>query len=268
MFNLLRMDLYRIKRSKSLYVCLGVMLFMMVMVMGMVWLVATPQGQDTALHIGMLSPEDLKDGSSMLEGENTLSMFRQNGMDGGSYSLIFGIWVMLFVCADYQNGFIKNIMALHQNRWNYVGSKVLAAGVVNLFYLLIQFLFLLLLNQLFGIRVPCTGWKDVLFYLSWVWLLTTAFAALIILICVITRSVAAGALAAVFLGTGSLVMPLYGILQQFRLGEWLKYTIYMTMNRGADQYHSLSDLSVYLIGVVFLLRYGGLAGVILRKQDI
>lgn len=268
MFNLLRMDLYRAKRSKSLYVCFGILLIATVVIFGMVWLMGTPRGQETAIRIGMISADELQDASSILDGVDSLLMFRQTCLDGGMYNLIFGIWVMLFVCMDFQSGFIKNVMALYQNRWNYIGSKLLTAGLVNFCFLVLHLLFTLLMNKLFGNMVPDAKWEDIAFYLSWTWLLTTAFAALLIMICVLTRSVAAGALAAVLLGGGAVVMPLYSILDMFHAGEWLKHTIYLTLSMGPGHCASIQDLYVYATGAGFLLLYTIIAGIVLKRQDI
>lgn len=268
MFNLLRMDLYRVKRSKSVYVCFGILLIATVMTFGLLWLMATPQGQETAVRIGMLAAEDLGETSGILDGVDSLVMFRQIGLDGGMYNLVFGIWVMMFVCMDFQSGFIKNVMALYQNRWNYIGSKLASAGIVNACYLILHLLFVLLMNHLFGNMVPDAKWGDIAFYLSWAWLLTTAFAALLILICVLTRSVAAGALAAVLFGGGAVVMPLYSILNILHMGEWLKHTIYLTLAMGPGHYASIQDLYVYATGAGFLILYTVIAGIILKRQDI
>lgn len=268
MFNLLRMDLYRVKRSKSVYVCFGLLLLATVLVFGMMWLLETPQGQEISVPLGMLTPEEVKESGSILDGVDTLGFFRQICLDGGMYNLIFGIWVMLFVCADFQSGFIKNIMALHQNRWNYIGSKVLTAGIVDFGYLVLHLLFALLMNRMFGNLVPYAGWRDIVFYLSWVWLVTTAFAALIIFICILTRSVAAGSVAAVLLGGGVVVMSLYGILNMIHMGEWLKYSIYLTCAMGPQKYTSVKNLYVYVVGFGFLVLYTVIAGIVLKKKDI
>lgn len=268
MFNLLRMDLYRMKRSKSMYVCLGLLLSATILMYDLLWLMATPSGQAAAMRVGMLTAEEGKELLHMLDGADVLMMFRQIGLDGGFYNVVFGIWVMLFVCMDYQSGFAKNIMALHQNRWNYIGSKLLTASIVDLFYLITNFAAVLLVNALFENLVPYTNAADVLFYISWAWLLTTAFSGLVILICVCTRSVAAGALTVVLLGGGVLVMAMYKILSIFHIGDWLKNTIYLTLAMGPDRYTSPEDLRVFAVGIVFLVLYPVLAGIVLRKQDI
>lgn len=268
MFNLLRMDLYRVKRSKSTYVCFGILLIATVLLFAMLWLMATPQGHEWSVKMGMLSSEEVKKSTDLLNSVDLLKLFRQICLDGGAYNVVFGIWTMLFVCADYRSGFIKNIMALHQNRYNYIGSKILTAGIVNFCYLVLHFLFTMLMNRLFGDMAPYTRWEDIAFYLTWVWLLTTAFSALVILICILTRSVAAGSVAAILLGGGAVVMPLYGILNIFHIGEWLKYTIYMTLSMGPGQYTAVRDLRVYVTGASFLILYTVIAGIVLKNQDI
>lgn len=55
MFNLLRMDLYRVKRSKSLYICFLLLMLATVLVYGMMWLLETPKGQEISLRIGMIT---------------------------------------------------------------------------------------------------------------------------------------------------------------------------------------------------------------------
>ena len=53
MLNLLRMDLYRLMRSKAFYICLGFLLTTVFLCYGMLFLVGTPKGQETAPKIGM-----------------------------------------------------------------------------------------------------------------------------------------------------------------------------------------------------------------------
>ena len=268
MFNLLHMDFYRVKRSKSVYICFLLLILATMLAYGMMWLLETPEGCEISLRIGMITPQEAVEAGSILDSIDSLVFFRQISLDTGMYNLIFGIWVMLFVCADFQSGFIKNIMALHQNRWNYIGSKVMTAWIVNGCYLGGHFLFALLMNQLFDDLVPYAGWEDVVFYLLWVWFVTAAFASLIIFISILTRSVAAGSLAAVLLGGGAVPRTLYAIMLRFHLGGWMKYSITMTCELGPEKYTSVKDLYVYAVGFGFLTLYTGLAGIVLKKKDI
>ncbi len=268
MFNLLRMDLYRMKRSKSVYICFGCILGVIFLCYLMVWLFATPKGQETALRIGMLEPTEIQEGQAMLAEADLLAMFRESNMDGGMYSLIFGIAVTQLVCGDYTGGFVKNIMSLHRQRWAYIGSKLMAAGILNFLYLVLSFGCNMLTNLLFGRMVPGADWKNVLFYLGWAWVLTMGFAALIILLCVLSRSTTIGVLGAVLGGSGLIVTLLYSITNQFHLGGWMEYTIYYNLTYGPSAYTSAGDLRGLAIGLAFTAIYtaGAVAAVI--RQDI
>ena len=76
MLNLLRMDLYRMLRSKSVYICLAILLMMVMVSLGMVSLVATPQGQEMAVERGIFTAEDLAQTEDILQGVVTRLMLR------------------------------------------------------------------------------------------------------------------------------------------------------------------------------------------------
>ncbi len=268
MFNLLRMDFYRIKRSKFIYVCFACILALIFLCYLMVWLMATPEGQDTAVKIGLLELSELEEGRSLLEGTDLLAMFRESAMDGGAYNLIFGIAVALLVCGDYQQGFMKNIMPLHRERWTYIGSKLMASAILNLLYLVASYAFTALMNLVFGGMVPWADLGGTLFYLGWAWVLTTGFAALIILLCVLSRSTTIGVLGAVLLGSGLIVTLLHGITSQFHLGGWVEYTIYYNLTYGPSAYASVGDLRAVAVGLAFLALYSAASVAAVRKRDI
>lgn len=268
MFNLLRMDLYRIKRSKFIYVCFVCMLAVIALCYLLVWLMGTPEGQKTALKIGMLELSELEEGQNLLEGANLLGMFRESNMDGGLYNLIFGIAVALLVCGDYQQGFMKNIMSLHRERWTYIGSKLMASAILNLLYLVASYAFTALMNLVFQGMVPWADWRETLFYLGWAWVLTTGFAALIIMLCVLSRSTTIGVLGAVLLGSGLVVSLLQSITSQFHLDGWVEYTIYYNLTFGPSAYTSVGDLRGVAVGIAFLAIYGIASVAAVMKRDI
>lgn len=268
MFNLLRMDLYRIKRSKFAYVCFGCMLGTIFLSYLMVWLLATPSGQDVALDLGMLAVTELEEGRTILADADVLAMFRESNMDGGVYNLIFGIAVTLLVCGDYQGGFLKNIMSLHRRRQVYIGSKLMAAGILDFLYLTLSFAFNALMNRLFHNVVPAADWREVLFYLGWVWVITMGFAALIVMLCVLSRSTTIGVLGAVLGGSGVIVTLLHGITSRFHMGGWAEYTIYYNLTYGPSAYTSAKDLRGVAIGLAFLALYSAAAAAAITKRDI
>lgn len=268
MFHLLQMDLYRLRRTRAVYICLAVLLAATALCYWIVWMITTPEGKSFAAQIGMTGLENLDSPGTILKEYNTLSMFREVGMDGGGYSCLLGILISLFVCSDFSSGFAKNIMSLHRDRRVYIGSKLLAAGILNFIIILIQFGFSLLLNLLCGSLFPMAKPGDTLFYLTWAWLLTTAFAALIILICTLIRSVSAGLNAAWLLGSGILIMMLSYITGLFNANDWVPYTLYYNISYGPSAYGGLRDLKIYVIGLIFLAAYSAGAAAAISRKDI
>lgn len=268
MFNLLRMDLYRLLRSKSVYICLACLMAASLLCFWMLWLMDTPEGREAAARIGMTAITDAEDEGSLLEGYDTLLMFRDIGMDGGVYVLIFGIVIVLFFCSDYSSGFMKNIMSLHRRRWAYITSKLMAAAILDFCYLAIEFVFCLLLNVLFHNLVPAAPVADVLFYLGLSFVVTMGFAALFLLFCTFTRSAAAGILAATLLSCGLLVTLVSYVTGLFGLNQWVSYTLYYNQTYAPSAYSGIGDLKGYAVGAVFLALYAVLSTVVLTRKDI
>ena len=267
MFNLLRMDLYRIKRSKSPYVGLAFMLTASFLTYLFVFFLTVPEGQRLAFRLGMTELSGVRE-KEILEGIDTLSLFHHTAISGGMYSILLGVITVLFVCSDFQGGFIKNIMSLCPERWKYIGSKLITIGIINAALLVFSFLFHTLLNPIFHTMLPYIALGDAVLYLTLLWLETTAFAALIILICVITRSAAAGVMASVLLGGGIIVSPLASVMSLFRAEGWIIYTIYYNINSGLFAFGTTGELRAAAVGIVFLTVYAAAASVCLTRQDI
>lgn len=263
MFNLLRMDLYRLKRSRYVYICLGILLLLTSLAYWMVWLESTPQGRETAMKLGMVEIE-----ADSWPQYDTVSMFQDVGMSSGAYNTILGIVIALFVCVDFGSGFIKNIMSLHRQRWKYIGSKLLTAGILSFFYIILQYGFSLLLNQYFDRIAAPAALTDILFYLSKAWFLTVAFASLVILVCVLARSIAIGILGVIAFSSGLLVQMLSFITGLFGINKWTEYTLYYSLTYAPTGYTGIGDLKGVLIGFVFLSVYSFLAMVSLSRRDI
>ncbi len=270
MFNMLRMDFYRLIRSKTIYVCLILLVTMCFLCYGMVWLAVTPEGRAAAERMGMTPFLEVADDpdSPALGQYDSLSMFREIGMDGGAYTSILGVFMALFVCMDFHSGFIKNTLSLHRERRKYIGGKILLAGLTNLCVLLLLWCVSLLMNLLFGNMLPLAEPGDTLFYLTWAWLNTTAFLSLMVLIASFTRSGSASVTAALLLGSGLVQMLLAKFTGLFGASGWLEYTLYYNLTYGPSRYTGTGDLKTYAVSLLFLTACSGAAAAALSKRDV
>lgn len=270
MLNMLRMDFYRLIRSKSIYVCTAILVVMCLLCYWMVWLASTPQGQAAAHRLGMTAIlyEDDNALPQTIGEYDSIDMFREIGMDGGAYSCILGIFTTLFVCMDFHSGFLKNTLSLHRRRWKYIGCKILLAGLLNLCVLLLLLGASLLMNLFFGSMIPLAGLGATLYYLSWAWLNTTAFLALVVLIASFTRSTAAGILITLLFGSGLAQTLLAKITGLFGANGWMEYTLYYNLTYGPSRYTSPGDLKTYAVSLIFLAVYSVAAAAGLSKRDV
>ena len=106
-----------------MYVCLGILLMGIATTLSLIWLVATPRGQQVAVNIGMFTAEDLAEELDVMAGVDTLVMLRQTSLDGGTYNLIFGIWVLR------REGLVRKGVPMHLAHLGPGGEAVGAQGV-------------------------------------------------------------------------------------------------------------------------------------------
>ena len=144
-------------------------------------------------------------------------------------------------------------MSVHVNRWKYIGSKILSFAILDIIYLAASYLFTFLVNLLMGGNIPVTRFSSVLFFLAQAWVLTMAMLALVLLVCMLTRSIAAGILAAVLVSSGVIVTLLNALLGLFHVNGWLKYTLYFSLQDAPEVYQSPADLAGLAVGIVFLI---------------
>lgn len=270
MLNMLRMDLYRLIRSKSIYICFALLIAACFLCYWTVWLISTPAGHAAAERMnmtGILYMEGEQDLTSFQQ-LDILTMFREIGMDGGTYSSIIGVFMALFVCMDFHSGAVKNTLSVHRSRWKYIGSKTLLAGLLNLCVLLLFLGTSLLMNLFFSGLVSSVGPAETLFYMSWAWLNTTAFLALVILVATFTRSGAASITVTLLLGSGLVQMLLAKLTGLFGANGWLEYTLYYNLTYGPTYYTEPRDLKTYAVSLVFLAVCSAAAAAALSKRDI
>lgn len=268
MLNLLRMDLYRLKKSKAAYICLGIIVAAIAILYLLLFLMLTPQGQLIAGRMGMLDIADMQEAKAIFQEIDLLNVFRQSCLDGGFFTVVITVFFTIFLCADFKNGFIKNILSVHVNRWKYIGSKMLAFIIVDFIYLVVTYLFTMLMNLLIGNWVPYNDFQSVLFYLLQAWVLTSAMLGITLMVCMFTRSIAAGVLTSVFIGGGVIVSAANALLGLFGANKWLSYSLYMSLSHAPSLYRKPSDLSGVAAGMLFLILYTVISGIVLSKKDI
>lgn len=268
MLNLLRMDLYRIFRNKSFYICFGILAFVNILTFLILFVITNPVTRDFILQYGAELTSDAADIESTLANTTILEVFRQGTVGGGFLSVTTGILGALFICMDFESGFIKNIMAAHENKWDYILSKAAVTAVMNFLYLAGTFLITLLLNVLSGGFFAYSLPVDVLFYLFSAWMVVNGFSALTLLICMVTRSKAAGVAGAICLNSGLIVMIISTAFSLFGLQWIFDYSLYMTLASLPSAFQGDYCLRTIVTGAGFFVLYTVASQIVLAKKDI
>ena len=209
MFNMLRMDLRRLLKSRSFNTILVVTAALILMVSLMAAMVSDPEMLDNMDAHGAEIEEIDRQMSEEIRNMTQLDLAHET-LGGGFLLIIVGIGVTLFVHGDFSSGFIKNTCCAQPRRIRYVLSKALAVGVYSGIITLVGVVLILLAPYLFSMHPVPSPIPDILWYLFWMWLPHWGFGLMALALVLLTRSttlgiilslVAGGGLTAVLLGT-------------------------------------------------------------------
>ena len=144
MSRMIKFELSKLKNQKSLFICTGVMIASLFINVLTYWaMINLSDGAFGGMEdMGIILGIDMI--SSMLQAANN-----------GSLTLIAGIVVAIFVCSDYSQGTIKNVIARGYSRTKVYFAKLIAvsAMVVGMFLVCLIFGFLFGL-MFFGFDAP------------------------------------------------------------------------------------------------------------------
>ncbi len=201
MFNMLRMDLRRLFKTRSFYIILGVAAGLILMVVLLTAVVSDPETLDDMSARGAEIDEIDRRMSEEIRNMTQLDLAYET-LGSGFLLIITGIGVTLFVSGDFTSGFVKNICCVKPRRADYVLSKALAAGVYSGIITLLGTLMILLAPYLYGMRPVPNTIPDILRYTFWMWLPHWAFALMALALVLLTRSTTLGIILSLVAGGG------------------------------------------------------------------
>ncbi len=285
MFNLMKMDIYRMFHSVSTWVILavtaGLAVFFILMTNSDLDAMADDAGYaqemeaesqaDDELQMGIYSDTD----PAWISGDIEAGELIGTGMRSGLLTLLCVIFSALFANADQKNGYIKNIAGQLPHRGVLALSNAVAAAI-QIFLMMAVFSAGIVLSGmiLWGNRICVGPVKDLFLFLAVQYLLNLGFSALIQLLSIVTRS-SAFAMTAGILAVMGLLVPVYSLINravgQFRPKWNFDITRYvMEGNIPAVGMGAPSEVLIRgcAVGCVFLLISTAIAMLILNKRDV
>ena len=227
MFNLLRMDLRRLVKTRSFYVVLAVTTGFLLLMIVMVSAVSDPEKLDALQSTGMVVVEG--DGRQMGEEIRGMSQldFTYECLGSGFLLMMTCIGMTLFVNGDFSSGYVKNICFARPRRREYVLSKALVAGMYSGMLVIVGILVSLVGPALFGLRLTADPIARILRYTFWLWLPHWAFSLLGLVLVLLTRGSTLGIIMAILSGGGVVAVLLQSLCQRFGWPDLAQYMLSM-----------------------------------------
>lgn len=252
MNTLLKMDLYRLFRRKTLYIMIVAM---------------------SAMTLSMLFLADLSTLtiSSILGVMNGVSMdnFMTAGSGLGLVYTLMCIMLSFFICDDFSSGFAKNIFTVHSGKFDYISSKIISMMVASAVLMLLNLVESLVFCIISDISIGSIG--GILVFWIEKWLLTAPFAAAILFLSLWARNKGLGFLFACLLGTGGLVMGVAWAFEALRFpyaSQVLSWTMYGTSTVPSLNFQFGDVLHIFLATVIWVVFYSVLSAAVLKKKDV
>lgn len=270
MFNLFRVDLYRLIHARYFWVITAIAIASLVFIAMFLNWTASPEfahmvNESVAQNEQVTEPT-LDSGSSNEGDEDaplnskTLSSFTydcgQMFFDSSLVGILGSLLAALLVLSDFKKGYIKNLPMDKRGRRNYFAEKLIMVALLQVYVIAVCALASLLSFLALGFSFESIEpLGDVALWLFLVWLYSTAMAYLVSCIAWLSRSEALSSATALFLSSGILgvialqiigslanVFPVLGQIPQFLLAG-----VRMELSNGAP------DLWNVCTGEVFLM---------------
>lgn len=234
MFNAIRMDVYRLFKTKSTYIILVIMIALSVMGTGLMSVmtemteakgqqVQTEQMSDNADYAGDDDQlyEDTEGAQSQVsvsvsesdpdENDNSVLSFVMSDISGLQAGLFIIIFTVLFSMADINSGFIKSIGGQVKGRGVLIVSKMVAIAIFTAIVIIADFLTQLIAVNIFFDDAAVGSASEIVRLLSSQFVLNFALAVLMMAIAMIIKNNVVSMIIGVCMCTGIFELIFMGI---------------------------------------------------------
>lgn len=234
MFNAIRMDVYRLFKTKSTYIILVIMIALSVMGTGLMSVmtemteaegqqVQTEQMSDNAGYAGDDDQlyEDTEGAQSQVsvsvsesdpdENDNSVLSFAMSDISGLQAGLFIIIFTVLFSMADINSGFIKSIGGQVKGRGVLIVSKMVAIAIFTAIVIIADFLTELIAVNIFFDDAAVGSASEIVRLLSSQFVLNFALAVLMMAIAIIIKNNVVSMIIGVCMCTGIFELIFMGI---------------------------------------------------------
>ena len=266
MMNLIRMNLYRFLKAKSVYI----LLLVTALLIGD--LVLDQNSSDMAsLNQEILQEAGVEENDNVgltvgLSPITSVRKMTEEMVNSGIVLVFTAIFAALFSNAERVGGYLKNLNSCAGTKEQIFMAKI----VPVILFALLNILVIPLTAMLFGLDGAGFFAGEVLIYLGVQWLLHIAFGISILMLMEVTRSLVAGILSGVFIGAGVGVM-LINLIENivFRMDGFISgHLIVLTVKTFLPENVFEYLIPVLVRGIVGFVLYTGIGALVFKKRDI
>ena len=281
MVNIMRMDLYRLVHSKSLWVFLAIIVALAAISTSMVAYVSSPAFAESlksvqGLHVGFSDAGSIAEASvaleSLVQNLSAESLVGSSLLSGGALACLFAIFVAIFLTAEFEGGFAKNVLSAQPNRLALLAARSVEIAVLAVAFTAVSIGATLAIAAVAGLELAPTPPADLALWAALVALSVAAFGMLTALGAWATRKMAASIVIGVVLASGVVTAMLKGVLALFpsapHIADYTPYSCTTSLAQGLGAAGALDPLHIALVTAAFIAIGIGLGAVALQKRDV
>lgn len=289
MINLIKMDLFHLFKTRSLYITWGILILTLVVTTFALYselsFADTPDGEVTTTSVDEMGiqtdttdPDNLEIGMTVIlpiEAYKRVTVYHLffGNCQGKTIALFLCIFTVLFSTSDLRSGYIKNIAGQVKNKYPLLLSKAVALFIFMVSSLLLTLLVQGLANRIFFGYVDWGIGRDFLTYLAIQCFLHFALCLIIMIVSVIARSNVLGIVFAIFV-CFNVFSIIYGLID--KLAANMGYESFRTVMHTVSGKIALMPpapqakdiLSASVTALLFVLIVFGAGSTIFQKRDI
>lgn len=265
MFNMIRMDVYRLFRYKAFYIIIAIAAFTAVIGQTLFYLFSRPDILNSLQQTGALAPSDIE--FFNIGKLTVLEYIDQSMFKGGMYSVMLCILSTLFIGADFSSGYIKNILAYRGNKFSYIISKLVTLITAGFILSLVMMLIALVMAMILPIGYLPSSFADIASYYLTLQLLSAGLIGMTLFAMLLTRRESAGIGISIVIGGGILSMLLEQLLHLFGR-SMVPFSLILKQAQIPTVFEPMVNINYCLTGLIWCVIYLMLGAFFLYKKDV
>ena len=285
MFNMIKAETKRLFKSKSFLVAIGIYLFICAFCLYASISVQSQSIDSPAPKESINSTQEngvvfsisidtnkfeegMNDG--MNSTESTLPMSLNEIVKNLSISvgvLVFGIYLISFICNEYSSGYIKNTVMLEDGRSSVIISKLAISAIISLLVIIFNYIACAIIGKIFLDNFIIESPKKIISFACIIFILSLAIYSLVIFICTVTTNKAISIVTFFLIATGIITPLLIKIFGLLHIPSAINYTLTYFFN-ASPNICSYFAIRILYMSIIYILLYNIFSVIILKKRDI